>query len=124
MKKFNFRVESIRRSIAEIEANSLEEAQKILQRMLDNGEYNPERTMGNDTFTVAETDEEIGYRICSHCGKKMEEGYYLNGDYACSDECAIALYDGDEEELRRDLEEEDLECGSTDCYWTEWLSEI
>lgn len=68
-------------------------------------------------------DEWIGFRICSHCGKKIEEGYHLSGEYACSDECAIALYDGNEQQLKEDLEEEENESGSTDCYWTTWYDE-
>lgn len=34
-------------------------------------------------------------RRCDHCGKPMKEGYYLAGEYACSDECCLALYDGE-----------------------------
>lgn len=34
------------------------------------------------------------YRICSICGAKMNEGWYLDAaGYACSDECA-AKYEG------------------------------
>lgn len=60
-------------------------------------------------------------RTCSHCGKGMHEGYCLGElEYACCDECAIALYDGDEEQFRADLDEEERDCGSTECYWTVW----
>ena len=40
-------------------------------------------------------------RICSHCGKEHIEGWYLSdfdrqrkddAPYACSDECALAIY--------------------------------
>lgn len=57
-------------------------------------------------------------RICSHCGKFMDEGYYLDGEYACSDECAIAVYDGDEKQFRDDVShaEED----GCETYWTDW----
>ena len=53
----------------------------------------------------------------------MKEGYMLAGEYACCDECAIALYKGDEEQLRSDLDEEWLCPESTDCMWTEWYNE-
>ena len=53
----------------------------------------------------------------------MEEGYMLAGEYACCDKCAIALYKGDIEQLRSDLDEEWLTPGSTDCMWTEWYNE-
>lgn len=60
------------------------------------------------------------YRVCDHCGALMHEGYFLNGEYACSDECAIELYNGNETQLRADLDEEAEDLGSTDCFYTEW----
>ena len=81
---------------------------------------------------------EDGLRVCDACGKWITEGYYLDGDYACSDECAVALYqrymwDADtpdhkvskeaaEKQLRYDLEKDDEECIG-DNYYTEWESE-
>nr|DAE30235.1 MAG TPA: protein of unknown function (DUF3330) [virus sp. ct5rm7] len=68
--------------------------------------------------TLDPDDENV--RRCDHCGKPMKEGYYLGGEYACSDECALALYHGDQAQMEEDLshaEEEDSEC-----YWTEWES--
>lgn len=59
-------------------------------------------------------------RRCDHCGKPMSRGYYLGGEYACSDECFLALYDGDKAQMEEDLshaEENDAEC-----YYTEWES--
>lgn len=53
----------------------------------------------------------------------MKEGYQLGFEYACSDECAIAIYDGDETQLRADLDEEWWRPGSTDCMWTYWYGE-
>ena len=63
-------------------------------------------------------DEEI--RRCDHCGKPMKEGYYLAGEYACSDECCLALYKGDKAHMEEDLShaEEDF----SECYYTEWES--
>lgn len=37
-------------------------------------------------------------RRCSHCGNLMTEGYMLDSQYACSDECRNALYDPDDSE--------------------------
>lgn len=68
-------------------------------------------------------DDWIGFRVCSNCGVKMMEGYMLEGEYACCDECAIALYNGDEEQFRSDIEEEWWSPGSTNCLWTEWYGE-
>jgi len=59
-------------------------------------------------------------RICTNCGDFMYEGYLLDYQYACSDECAIALYDGDEAALREDIHRSvDLDDGS-DFFWTQW----
>lgn len=68
-------------------------------------------------------DEWVGFRVCSKCGVKMTEGYQLGLEYACCDECAIALYDGDEGQLREDLEDEWWHPGATDCFWTYWYGE-
>ena len=54
-------------------------------------------------------------RICGQCGCFMTEGYLLDQAYACSDECAIALYGGDEKQLREDIGD-----GQGDFFWTEW----
>lgn len=59
-------------------------------------------------------------RKCDHCGKPMREGYYLAGEYACSDACCLALYHGDIEQMVEDLSHADEPNG--ECYWTEWDS--
>lgn len=89
-------------------------------------------------------------RVCSTCGKIMEEGWYLNdAGYACSDECAaksehltmdefkrykiykddLIEYLEDEGEGRKleDLSEDecaeiinDVIMENVDYYWTEW----
>lgn len=59
-------------------------------------------------------------RVCSHCGRPMMRGYYLGGEYACSDECRLELYDGNQTLMEEDLshvEEDDCET-----YYTEWES--
>lgn len=62
--------------------------------------------------------DDTPFRLCDHCGKFFEQGYILGTEYACSDECAIALYDGNEEQLRADLDEEGDEIYYSD--WSEW----
>ena len=42
-------------------------------------------------------------RRCSHCGNLMTEGYLLDNEYACSDECRNALYDPNDPENGRRL---------------------
>lgn len=59
-------------------------------------------------------------RVCSHCGKHFHEGYFLGDEYACGEECAIALYGGDREQFEEDLQTEEQEPGTTECYWSVW----
>lgn len=55
------------------------------------------------------------YRICWECGKKMYEGYCIEGGlfYYCSDECL-------EENMTMSEYEELYNDGDGDSYWTEW----
>lgn len=62
------------------------------------------------------------FRLCEHCGYPMKEGYYLGGEYACCEQCALALYDGDKDAMDADLSHADEIDG--ECYWTEWDSII
>ena len=62
--------------------------------------------------------EEI--RRCDHCGKPMKKGYYFAGEFACSDECCLALYKGDAIQMKEDLSKADTDKG--ECYYTEWES--
>lgn len=57
-------------------------------------------------------------RICSHCGKEMQEGYCIEGgmDYYCSDECL-------ESEISREEYEKLYDNGDGDSYWTDWYGE-
>ena len=59
-------------------------------------------------------------RLCDNCGIPMIKGYYLGGEFACSDECTLILYNGDEEQMNQDLSHAKEEDG--ECYWTEWDS--
>lgn len=69
---------------------------------------------------TAECPADSNYRVCSHCGKHFHEGYFLGDEYACSEECAVALYGGDREQFEADLEMEETEPGTTECYWSVW----
>ena len=53
------------------------------------------------------------YRICSHCGKVMIDGYLIDegAAYYCSDEC---LYSNMTEEEYQELYKEDI------AFYTEW----
>lgn len=73
-----------------------------------------------ETPQTVECADVSDYRVCSHCGKHFHEGYYLGDEYACSEECAVALYGGDREQFEADLEMEETEPGTTECYWSVW----
>ena len=57
---------------------------------------------------------------CDACGAVLWDGWWLGWDrHACSWECAVKVYGGDEEALRADMEdEEDYNC----IIYCDWLS--
>jgi hypothetical protein len=59
-------------------------------------------------------------RCCDACGKPMSEGYVLGEQYACSDKCALTLYDGDKARMNEDLSH--AEEADADFYFTNWPS--
>ena len=76
-----------------------------------------------DEKTILATYVDRWGRYCDHCGKHHVEGYFVGEwEYACSEECAIALYDGDENAFRADLAllDDDETADSAPTYWTEW----
>jgi len=83
------------------------------------GPGNAAETADGIVATTPKPDDE-NVRRCDHCGKPMKEGYYLGGEFACSDECALALYHGDKAQMDEDLSHADEADG--ECYWTEWDS--
>lgn len=83
------------------------------------GPGNVAETADGIVAATPEPDDE-NVRRCDHCGKPMKEGYYLGGEFACSDECALALYHGDKAQMDEDLSHADEADG--ECYWTEWDS--
>ena len=60
--------------------------------------------------------EEKDIRVCTECGKLMEEGYCIeNGiEYYCDDECLHKSIDEEEYEKLYDN-------GNGDTYWTQWV---
>lgn len=66
------------------------------------------------------------WRICSHCGKLMSEGYINKmgepTEYYCSDECLHRHYTPQEwAQLCRGPEGQE-EAGNDFCYWTQWCN--
>jgi hypothetical protein len=75
-----------------------------------------------DGIIIATSVDRWG-RICDVCGAWHIEGYYVGEcEYACSEECALKLYKGDEEAFKSDLamlDDPDL-ANDAPTYWTEW----
>ena len=72
---------------------------------------------------VVAIEVEMWGRYCDVCGKWHVEGYWVDEcHYACSEECAIKLYGGNELAFRLDLamldNEETADYAPT--YWTAW----
>lgn len=78
--------------------------------------YGAKADVKDEFLGVYNDDDWPSLRICTHCGDFMNEGYLLDCEYACSDECAIALFDGDEKALREAIGD-----GEGDFFWTEWF---
>lgn len=72
------------------------------------------------TPQATECTADSGCRVCSRCGKYFHEGWFLGDEYACSEECAVALYGGNRELFEADLEMEENEPGTTECYRSVW----
>lgn len=61
-------------------------------------------------------------RYCSHCGKHHDEGYWIGEhEYACSDECAIALMGG-KEQFDEAMNEYDDYANYNPICWVEWYN--
>ena len=88
----------------------------------DEGHYSANGLEITNGFVIATSVDEWG-RICDVCGKWHTEGYWVcENDYACSEECAISLYNGNEDAFREDLALLDNPETADDAYtyWTEW----
>lgn len=77
--------------------------------------------MNEQGEVIAEYVDRWG-RYCSHCGKHHEEGYWIDEyQYACSEECAIALL-GSKEALDKAKEEYDDDADYNPICWVEWYN--
>lgn len=63
--------------------------------------------------------KEDGFRICSHCGEEMIEGYCINGgeEYFCSDECLEAAHTEEE------IDSMYIGIGDSNSYWKTWYKD-
>lgn len=61
-------------------------------------------------------------RICCHCGKHHEEGYWIDEyQYACSEACAISLMGG-KENFDKAMDEYDDDADYNPICWVEWYN--
>lgn len=75
----------------------------------------------DEGVVVADFIDQWG-RICSHCGKHHEEGYWIGEyEYACSDECAIAIMGG-KEQFDEAMNEYDDDANYNPICWVEWYN--
>lgn len=93
---------------------------KIVQEITERYRKQLDEAIQRAYYGKLEDENDDHIRRCNHCGKPMKEGYYLGGEYACSEECALALYHGDKKQMEEDLSHADEDDG--ECYWTEWES--
>ena len=71
-----------------------------------------------DEYENGMAEEDV--RVCDNCGLPMSDGFYLAGEYACDEDCCLALYKGDKAQMEEDLSHAEEPEG--ECYWTEWFS--
>ena len=64
-------------------------------------------------------EKEEGFRICSHCGEEMIEGYCINGgeEYFCNDECLEATH------TKEEITNMAIGADNSDSYWTTWYDD-
>ena len=119
MAVFNFELLRTYSTMFEIEAETQEQATHQFEELGDSI-YTEEMEQCNVIEEVVKGDKYA--RSCNCCGKGMNEGYFANYEYFCSDECLYTQYTAKEwEELASDGVEDE---GGNDCYyWTEWEDE-
>ena len=79
----------------------------MIQTLRNADEYTGTRYVEGEKF----------YRKCDCCGDGMDEGYYLDGEYACSKECLDKMLTQEEQkELRVGVDDSDY-------FWTDWYGD-
>lgn len=79
----------------------------MIESLRDANEYTGKRYVEGEKF----------YRKCDCCGDGMDEGYYLDGEYACSEECLDKKYTKEEQA------EMEIGADHSECYWTDWYGD-
>ena len=122
MQTFTFELLRTYSTLFEIEANSQQEA---IKKFYDLGDSIYTEEMAQMHILSEEVRGDKYARLCSNCGKPMNEGYVVDGgtDYYCSDNCLHAEILPEEWERLTNEEDTLLGSGSDNNYWTEWEDE-
>ena len=114
MAVFNFELLRTYSTTFEIEADTQLEAIKLFNELGDEM-YAEELKQCNVIEEVVKGDKYA--RSCNCCGEGMNEGYFIDYEYFCSDYCRNTEYPTD---VWLKLYEESEANGGDYCYWTEW----
>ena len=117
MAVFNFELLRTYSTTFEIEADNQLDAIKQFNE-LGNEMYAEELEQCNVIEEVVKGDKYA--RCCTCCGKGMNEGYFANYEYFCSDSCLRTEYSEIEWET---LYKESEDNGDSDFYFTNWEDE-
>jgi hypothetical protein len=118
MKTYTFEMLRTYSTLFEIEAENQQEANAKF-KALGNSIYTEEMVQCEVVKEVVKGDKYA--RKCTCCGKGMNEGYFADYEYFCSDSCLHTEYTAKEwQELASDgVEDEE---SNDSYYWTEWDS--
>jgi len=117
MAVFNFELTRTYSTSFEIEAKNQKMAFKKFQSLGDEM-YSEEMQQCNVIEESVKGDKYA--RICTCCGDGMNEGYFDDYDYYCSEKCLHTEYTAEEWTKRY---EESEELGGDMCYYTTWEDE-
>ena len=119
MPVFNFELTRTYSTSFEIEAKNQKEAFKKFQSLGDEMYY--EEMQQCNVIEESVIGDKYA-RICTCCHSGMNQGYFANYEYFCSDNCLHTEYSAKEwEELASDGVEDEEDNDSY--YWTEWEDE-
>ena len=114
---FNFELLRTYSTTFEIEADTQLEAIKLFNELGDEM-YAEELKQCNVIEEVVKGDKYA--RCCTCCGKGMNEGYFADYEYFCSDSCLHTEYSAVYWEV---LCKESDDNGDNEYYWTQWEDE-
>ena len=117
MAVFNFELLRTYSTMFEIEADTQLEAIKLFNELGD--------SIYTEEMRQCEVIEEVVKgnkyaRCCTCCGEGMNEGYFIDYEYFCSDSCLHTEYTSQE---WTNLYEQSEEQGGDYCYYTTWEDE-